>query len=201
MADAEARQALMMAAEMPADIGPLVLRYLGLFRPRARSLAWSRALRLMTDIHEWLRTGRIRRRGRDWQVTADSLRWALEEVLRRRDKLELPLEDHAYLLEVLASAADRSEARAEAQREAERRQTPPGPRAEATAPAEEAVPAAAIINAVTLLVSEDMARKRSGLPPLRDDEARPFLARIGHVGSVADRAIERWQRLKVSRRD
>jgi hypothetical protein len=73
------------------------------------------------DIATWLRVGHIRRHGRDWPVSAQSLRVALETMLARRDKLDLPLADHAYLLSILAGQADRAEGQAEQARESERK--------------------------------------------------------------------------------
>lgn len=113
LSDAEARTALLIAAELPADLGPLCIRYLGLFRPGKRALSWDRARKLLDELAEQIRAGTIRRRGRDWPVPAGAWRTALQTMLDKRDSLDLPLKSHGYLLEIVAGIADKAEGAAE----------------------------------------------------------------------------------------
>lgn len=127
--DADARLALMTAAELPADLGPLVLRYIGLFRPmKSRNLAWHRVRKLITELAEMIEAGKVRRNGRDWPAPASAWRVAIDQILSRRDagKLRLPMESHGYLLEILTGEADKAEAQAEDAVESARRRTRAG---------------------------------------------------------------------------
>lgn len=123
--DLAARQAVATALSLPADLGPRLLRYLGLFRPAQRSLTWERAAHLLSELHGLIDAGEIRRHGRPWRVTAADWASALDEILDRRPSLTLPLKSHGYLLEILAGLANQTEARHEQQREEDRRQPRP----------------------------------------------------------------------------
>ena len=121
-AEPAARRFITTVVELPVR-PDLVVRYLGLFRPPKRALAWSRANRLADELAEAMRAGRIRRRGRDWAAPPEAWTEALATVVARRDEgaLDLPFRDHAYLWEVLMRAASRSEAAQERAVEEERR--------------------------------------------------------------------------------
>lgn len=117
--DRDTRVAVAMALQLPGELGPLILRYLPLFNPRQRSLAWSRAAKLLTELNEAITAQCVRRKGRDWAVTVPMWERALTTVLERRDggKLELPFKDHAYLYTVVCGEADKVEGAAEKQHE------------------------------------------------------------------------------------
>ena len=123
--DSAARQAVAIALSMPADLGPRLLRYLGLFRPAQRSLTWERAASLLNELHGLIEAGEIRRHGRSWRVSPADWASALDEIQGRRPSLTLPLKSHGYLLEILAGLASQTEARHEQQREEDRRQPRP----------------------------------------------------------------------------
>jgi len=123
--DTAARQAVAIALSLPADLGPRLLRYLGLFRPAQRSLTWERAAHLLNELQALIEAGEIRRHGRPWRVRPADWAAALDEILERRPKLSLPLKGHGYLLEILAGLANQTEARHEQQREEDRRQPRP----------------------------------------------------------------------------
>lgn len=124
--DTAARQAVATALSLPADLGPRLLRYLGLFRPAQRSLTWERAAHLLNELHALIEAGEIRRHGRLWRVSPADWASALDDMLERRPSLALPLKSHGYLLEILAGLANQTEARHEQQREEDRRQPRPG---------------------------------------------------------------------------
>lgn len=191
--DVDARMALAAAAALPSDVGEAVLRYLGLFRPAQRSLGWKRSLRLITDISSWLHAGRITHRGREWAVTPAGLRTAIDTMLSRRDKLDLPMVDHAYLLTILCGQADKAEAVVESQREADRKRgahrkpdNDPG-----------AVPAgetstAAVLNAVAIIRSEAQVMKTRFAEVMTEAEAREILKRGQHSADVIKAAVARY---------
>lgn len=140
-ADGCAREVMAIALQFPAGLGDRVVRYLALFRPKGRGLAWHRAKRLLLELVEPIERGTVERHGRVWPAPADYWRAALDEILAKRDTLQLPLKSHGYLLEILVGLAQRAEAAAEQKREQEKRSglRSPDPLArtrEAAAPAE-----------------------------------------------------------------
>jgi hypothetical protein len=183
--DADARLAMSAAAELPAEVGPVVLRYLGLFRPAQQSLRWARANKLLLEVLAWLQAGSIRRHGRDWPVTPTSLRAAIDTVLARRDKLDLPLADHAYLLSVIAGHADKAEAQAETASETQRRH------GSAPAPAAEQITASQVLNAVTLLRSEAATLSARFSETMTPDQGRARLQAVGIPEPVIQQALAR----------
>lgn len=189
--DADARQALAAAAELPGEVAPVVLRYLGLFRPAQRSLGWKRSLRLITDISGWLHAGRISHRGREWAVTPAGLRTAIDTMLARRDKLDLPINDHAYLLTILCGQADKAEAVLENKREADRklgahRKTDAAPVSVGE------TSTAAVLNAVAVIRGEAQVMQQRFNEEMTEAEARKLLTRGGHGADVIDAAIARY---------
>ncbi len=119
--EADARTVAALCAALPAHLGPLVLRYLALFRPAKRALAWSRARKLLEELSPLIKSGTLRKRGRDWVVPVEAWATAIEQMLNMTDKLQLPLTNHNYLFEVLVGVANRAEAAQEAEREQDRR--------------------------------------------------------------------------------
>ena len=119
--EADARECLLLATYWPPALGDALIRYLQLFRPRRKALAWSRALRLMQTLSADIERGIIQRRGRSWAAPHAAWQDALATVVARRDELTLPLKDHAYLYEIICRGANRHEAAAEQQVEDRRR--------------------------------------------------------------------------------
>lgn len=117
-ADASARQFMARLAQLPGPLAEPALRYLALFRPARRALAWSRAVKLLEELAEHIHYG-PRRRGRAWHATTEIWEAAFEVVLNARDngKLRLPMKSHGYLLEVVVTLTDQVEGRMERDRE------------------------------------------------------------------------------------
>lgn len=113
LADADARAALSVAAALPADLGPRVVRYLGLFRPAKRGLAWDRAHALLTELAGAIAAGAIERDRKRYAISPAAWAEGLDLVLAARPTLDLPLRTHGYLYEILASNARRAAGRAE----------------------------------------------------------------------------------------
>lgn len=123
LADAQARQAVAAALQLPAGLGDRVLRYLGLFRPPERGLSWDKATRLLVELHDAIRAAQVTRHGRDWPAPQDYWRMALDQMLDARPTLTLPLKTHGYLFEIVVGIAQKAEARRE-QAEEEQRKKP-----------------------------------------------------------------------------
>jgi len=122
--EVEARQSLALAMRMPSQLHRPMLQYLSLFRPAKQSLRWPRVKNLLTELLGCIESGQIERHGRTWVAPLEHWRAALDVVLGQTDKLTLPLKDHAYLYQVLASMTDKKETIAEARREQQRQHFP-----------------------------------------------------------------------------
>lgn len=110
--DAAASSALRQALELSAPIGPLLVRYLALFRPVKSRLTWSRVNALLGELRPAITGGRIERDGRVHDIPSAAWCSAMEAVLAARDagQLKTPLKSHGYLYEVAISHAARLQA-------------------------------------------------------------------------------------------
>jgi len=134
--EADARAVAAFLAQHVA-LGDVLIRYVALFRPAKRRLGLARMCTLIEELMPDVQRGAIARKGRDWPVTPELWRAAIEQVLANRDKgtLTLPLTGHGYLYEVLQSLADKAEGAAEREAEAARRERGPAPGAAKSQPA------------------------------------------------------------------
>lgn len=112
----EHNHALAAALEIPAILGPRVVRYLGLHRPPSRALAGAKAVRLLTELRDVIVSGQIERKGVTRPAPLKAWIAALDKILERPPS-QLPLSGHGYLFEVVASEADRLDAEAEKKKE------------------------------------------------------------------------------------
>lgn len=133
VAQGEHNQALAAALEIPGQLGPRVVRYLGLFRPPSRALAGAKAVRLLTELRDTIASGRIQRSGVSRPAPVHVWATALDQLLERPPS-KLPLSGHGYLFEVVASVADKADAQAERQREETARSGAKGPANSAPTP-------------------------------------------------------------------
>lgn len=115
-----AREAITAALQLPAPLGKLLIQYLGLFRPKERDLSFDRVAKLLGELLPMINDGHIERGGRAWPAPLPAWKEALEQMLVTRDKLQLPMKSHGYLLEIIAGMGSRVEAAAEERREQER---------------------------------------------------------------------------------
>lgn len=113
-------RALAVALELPAPLARPIIGYLRLFAPPRRALSARKRERLLTELRDLIRAGEIQRKGRSWPAPVDYWRHALEAVIEQRDKLQLPLSGHGYLLEIICGVALRAEHRAEVEHEKRR---------------------------------------------------------------------------------
>lgn len=124
-----ASAALARAFALSGDLGRSLVRYLALFRPDRRELGMKRVAALLGEILPAIEAGRIERAGRQWAAPQAAWIAAIEQMWGGRAKLRLPLKGHGYLYEILAGAANRGEAQAEAKVEETRRYNPAAGRA------------------------------------------------------------------------
>lgn len=123
-----------LLVDVPPEIGRRLLRYLGLFNPPQRRMTAPRAYKLLAELVPAVVAQRVARKGRSWAAPHAAWVACIDDMLERRDKLELPLTTHGYLYELLAAAANRVEAIQEAEIEARRRQGRGAPTALDAAP-------------------------------------------------------------------
>lgn len=117
-----ARDALLAALKMPAPLGTLVVKYLGLFRPATRELTFDRVASLLNELLPMIQAGQIERNGRTWPAPMPYWIDAMEDMLGKRDRLQLPMKSHGYLLEIIAGMSNQMEAKKEEKQEQDRRQ-------------------------------------------------------------------------------
>ena len=115
LAEAEYRQICASLVELPKDVQAVVFHYLGLFRPATgRAIAAKKAGRLLAEIRTMVTTGYV-------QVDRKAARpcptriWALamEQMVERRDRLNLPMPNHNYLKSIAYDLADHADAKHE----------------------------------------------------------------------------------------
>lgn len=98
-----AGRAFVAAFNVPPAIAPLMLKYLGLFRPVNRELAFGRATTLISEITPFINNGKLTfdRQTTDAPLAAWS--WGINQVLVARDtgKLTVPMSNHNYLYRIV----------------------------------------------------------------------------------------------------
>lgn len=120
------QRALARLAAVSIPLGARVMQYVALFTPPKTRLTAAKKIKLLLQLLPDLERQAINHKGRDWAVPLDAWALAFDQMLASRDagRLELPMKGHGYLYTTLAGMADKHEAAAEAQREAERRTAP-----------------------------------------------------------------------------
>lgn len=101
----------------------LVVRYINLFTPEKQRLTLRKKVRLIAQLLPDLQREAITHKGRDWAAPLPAWEKAIEQMLAARaaGRLQLPMTGHGYLYSILAGLADKLEAGAEAQLDADRR--------------------------------------------------------------------------------
>lgn len=115
-----ARGAVMIALQLPAPLGKLLIQYVALFRPAKRALSLDRLASLLGDLLPMIQAAQIERNGRVWPAPQENWHIALGQMIAGRDRLALPLRSHGYLLEILVAIAGKAEAAVEKKREEQR---------------------------------------------------------------------------------
>lgn len=115
---------------LSVPLADLVLQYVALFTPERQSLTQRKQLQLIKQLYPSLEARALTHKGREWPAPLTAWAQGIEQMLAARaaGRLELPMAGHSYLFAIVAGLADKHEAQAEQQRQAERRT---GPRAAA----------------------------------------------------------------------
>lgn len=120
--DEDARKAVDNIAELSSDPLPkLALRYITLFQvPGAnRSASWSKGSRLIKELTAMIKAGHVAWKGKPARQTTPKM-WAdaIAVMLDRRERkqLELPMDNHNYLISIVYDAADKSDRKTEVAR-------------------------------------------------------------------------------------
>jgi hypothetical protein len=115
LAHEDSRRALVQLLHISVPLSKSVIQYLRLFKPTTRAMSIGRTVSLLEQVVPDIQRGVITHRGRDWPVSADQWREAINVMLVRRDneQLKLPLANHNYLYEVLMGLSDKAEAQQE----------------------------------------------------------------------------------------
>lgn len=107
-----AREAVLVALVLPAQLSKPLVRYLGCFAPSKRQLSWDRVASILGELRIPIEAAQIERGGRMWAAPLPYWQMALDIVLQARDagKLTLPLKSHGYLYEVISGLSNKAEA-------------------------------------------------------------------------------------------
>lgn len=167
-ADADARRVAQLMGAVPPAIADLVLRYMALFAPRKHKVTMARARARLEPLVQAIQAQRIKHKGREWSAPVSTWEQALDVMLNQRTQLDLPLANHNYLFKVIVGIAEKSEAAAENQVEAQRRHGA-APASNAPALPTEAEQLGALrMRAITSATSWVMGQKRLKLPLTRE---------------------------------
>lgn len=170
---ADADAALMLAGDLPPAVARQVWAYLALFRPRTRALTWSRTHKLLAELVALMAEPTVTRKHRAFPATPALWKAAMEHMAATRDALNLPMESHGYLLDVLSGLAEKAAAHSEREHEQVIRSAPRVHGGPSTEPAS----SVGVNLPQQLLYSERQARRRLKFPDMTPDEELQFLQR------------------------
>lgn len=116
-------QALARLIAVSVPLGARVMQYISLHTPAKQRLTAAKKIKLIIQLLPDLERQAVTRVGRDWPAPLALWAQAIDQMLATRDagRLDLPLKGHGYLYAVLQGLADKAEASAEQQAEADRR--------------------------------------------------------------------------------
>lgn len=112
--DAATREALALILGLPAPVRDQALAYLGLFRPPARALQWTRVCTLVRELRDLVTAREITWKHQPARPSTPEL-WAqgmrqMVETKRGQDRFE----SHGYLRSIVYDLADKADAKREA---------------------------------------------------------------------------------------
>lgn len=113
---AEANRAIAAGLDIPAALGPRVLRYLRLFSPPKKVLAVSKTARLLGELAQVVNSAQVERKGQVWAAPLPVWEAALDTLLASPPE-RLPLTSHGYLFEIVAGLSAKAAGQAERARE------------------------------------------------------------------------------------
>lgn len=123
----DTQRAFARLAIVSVPLGARVLQYITLFAPPKTRLTVPKQVKLILQLLPDLERKAITHRGRDWAAPLSCWAQAIDQMLATREagRLDLPMKGHGYLYSILVGLADKVEASAEAQAEAQRRSAAP----------------------------------------------------------------------------
>jgi hypothetical protein len=130
IANQAARELVLMALKLPAPLGKRLIDYVALHRPEKRDLSFDRVAAILGELAPLIEAAQITWEKRVYAAPLPSWEKALQTLIDKRDsgKLNLPLKGNGLLLSIIASQAERAEAKAETAVEEQRRHAPGGRR-------------------------------------------------------------------------
>lgn len=121
-AEDDGKRLAAVLAGMAPELGRATIQYLGLFKPAKTALRALRAARLAQELDALASAATVCRDERGGvRRPCSAAMWVagIETMLQQRGGLSLPLENHNYLRAVVYGLADKADAAAESQREAD----------------------------------------------------------------------------------
>lgn len=115
LAEGAESRGIMLALSAPAALARPIQQYIRLFRPAKRAMSSSRVVTLLEELLPMILDGKINWRGVVYPAPIDYWRDAMEEMITGRDRLDLPMTSHGYLLTIIAGYAKKADAASEAQ--------------------------------------------------------------------------------------
>lgn len=113
--DADWRVFVAGLVRLPSVCQVPMLDYMELFKPiKHSSVRSSRMQKLLAELLPMIQAQQINRGGKVYSIPHKSWAGAMNSLSNKRDTLSLPLKGNGYLLEMLANAAEKHEAKAEA---------------------------------------------------------------------------------------
>lgn len=123
--EADGKRLAALLAEFEPALGRATIGYLALFKPAKTALRIARAAKLVGELQQLVAAGAVCKDERGGvRRPASPATWAagIEQMLAQRASLSLPLDGHNYLRAVVFGLADKADAVAERQREADLQQ-------------------------------------------------------------------------------
>lgn len=118
--DIAARQAIVRAfRETP--FGDLLIGYTNLFKPPRQVIRMTKLARLLEELLDMIGEARVKVGTKVLPAPAAYWQQGIEQMLRNRESLNLPLDSHNYLKKVVFGISDKADARAEQQAEDRKR--------------------------------------------------------------------------------
>lgn len=103
----------MIALQLPAPLGKLLVQYVSLFRPLQRQLSMDRLATLLGELLPMITEAKVERNRTVYPAPHEYWRQGMEDMLAKRDSLTLPLKSHGYLITIIAGFADKAQAKVE----------------------------------------------------------------------------------------
>lgn len=113
LAEGAESRGILLALSAPAALAQPIQQYLRLFRPQQRALSSRRVVTLLEELLPMILEAKITWRGVVYPAPVEYWREAMDEMIVGRDRLDLPMKSHGYLLTIIAGYAKRADAASE----------------------------------------------------------------------------------------